>query len=317
MYYPYLRGKQYELIALREFSKKYPSNGQIVPIIEPVKENLRSLNIALQAMSSKSMNFALILNPSDGDFQYVRKDIINEIEELQTINWIPAFLYHHSKQAAILDEINKHHLENVMIVFREGIDFSNDKNLNIFLSSSQISYIVNGKADVRASNRHLLSLKKNVIRLDDNFNGRKRNVEYSEIKEEVFTEEPFYYQKDGFTGFSDYTTLSKNFIEGGSLPYAIAIHMTYKRGGNIIYIRHFVSDTNFDQTNIQGKFKEASTKVLNFFKTHPLGFKSSALEELKGYVADTKYPGLGVVKKISIKHHLELMLNVLNLQNED
>lgn len=104
---------------------------------------------------------------------------------------------------------------------------------------------------------------------------------------------------------------------GGSLPYAIAIHLTNRGDNNIIYIHHFVSDTNFDQTNIQGKFAEASRKAIDFFDNHPLGFRSSALEELKRDVADAKYPGLGIVKKISIKHHLELMLNVLKPQHED
>ena len=290
MYYPYLRSKQFELIALKEFAQEHPSNGCIIPIIEPVKENLHSLTAAIEKMSSNNMNFSLILNPTDGDFQYKKKDILSEIEELQTVNYIPAFLYSYN-QGAILDYINKYDLDNIMIIFRDGMDFSNDKGLKDFLASPRITTIVNGQADVRAT--------------------------YAITEEEIFTEEPFYFQQDGFVGFSDYTTLPKNFVEGGSLPYAIAIHLTYRGDNNIIYIHHFVSDTNFDQTNIQGKFAEASRKVIDFFDNHPLDFRSSALEELKRNVADAKYPGLGIVKKISIKHHLELMLNVLNQQHEN
>lgn len=316
MYYPYLRGKQYELIALREFSQEHPSNGHIVPIIEPVKENLRSLSMAIRVMSSMNMKFSLILNPANGDFQYVDKEIISEIEELQTASWIPAFLYHSNKEA-ILSKIETNHLENVMLIFRDGLDFGYDTSLDQFINSPNITTIVNGQADVRASNRRLQGFHKNIIRLDDNFQDRKRNVEYSEVEEEVFSEEPFFYRNDGFQGFSDYTTLSKNFNEGGSLPYAIAIHMTYIGDGEVIYIHHFVSDTNFDQTNIQGKFAEASEKVISFFRAHPLGFESTALSELENYLNDAKYPGLGVVKKISIKHHLELILNILSQQDED
>ena len=43
MYYPLLRGKQFELKALREFSNKYPNTNRIVPIIEPVNKNLGPL----------------------------------------------------------------------------------------------------------------------------------------------------------------------------------------------------------------------------------------------------------------------------------
>lgn len=316
MYYPYLRSKQFELIALKEFAQEHPSNGCIIPIIEPVKENLHSLTAAIEKMSSNNMNFSLILNPTDGDFQYKKKDILSEIEELQTTNYIPAFLYSYN-QGAILDYINKYDLDNIMIIFRDGMDFSNDKGLKDFLASPRITTIVNGQADVRATYRNLQYLHKNVIRLDDRFSTKKRNIDYAITEEEIFTEEPFYFQQDGFVGFSDYTTLPKNFVEGGSLPYAIAIHLTYRGDNNIIYIHHFVSDTNFDQTNIRGKFAEASRKVIDFFDNHPLDFRSSALEELKRDVADAKYPGLGIVKKISIKHHLELMLNVLKQQHED
>lgn len=310
MYYPYLRGKQYELIALREFSQEHPKNGYIIPIIEPVKENLSSLSKAIRIMNTNEMMFSLILNPTDGDFQYVKRDIINEIEELQDSNWIPAFLYDANVEP-ILRYIQLHNLDNVMIVFRDGIDFSKNTALDDFLNSPKITAIVNGQANVRATNRHLQQLDMKVVRLDDNFQDRKRNVDYSTTEEEVFSEEPFYFQQDGFAGFSDYTILPKNFVEGGSLPYAIAIHLTYQGNNDIIYIRHFVSDTNFDQTNIQGKFAEASTKVISFFKEHPLNFNCIALCELERYVTDAKYPGLGVIKKISIKHHLELMLNVL------
>jgi len=46
MYYPYLRGKQYELILLRE-NAKLMKDASMVPIIEPVKKNLTSLNKAI------------------------------------------------------------------------------------------------------------------------------------------------------------------------------------------------------------------------------------------------------------------------------
>lgn len=38
MYFPYLRGKQFELLALRSFSQSNQDCESIVPIIEPVKK---------------------------------------------------------------------------------------------------------------------------------------------------------------------------------------------------------------------------------------------------------------------------------------
>ena len=37
MYFPYLRGRQYELLALRELVKNNLLGEHIIPIIEPVK----------------------------------------------------------------------------------------------------------------------------------------------------------------------------------------------------------------------------------------------------------------------------------------
>ncbi len=42
MYFPYFRGKQYELITIRDNASMIKDSG-ITPIIEPVKENLSSL----------------------------------------------------------------------------------------------------------------------------------------------------------------------------------------------------------------------------------------------------------------------------------
>lgn len=44
MYYPYLRAKQFELKALREFSEEH-SGSNIVPILEPVKKQSEPWNV--------------------------------------------------------------------------------------------------------------------------------------------------------------------------------------------------------------------------------------------------------------------------------
>ena len=49
MYYPYFRGKQNELILIREQAELI-SNSKIIPIIEPVKRNLSPLNRAIEQL---------------------------------------------------------------------------------------------------------------------------------------------------------------------------------------------------------------------------------------------------------------------------
>ncbi|HAT62553.1 MAG TPA: hypothetical protein DCS83_08460, partial [Prevotella sp.] len=216
------------------------------------------------------------------------------------------------------DFISKNDLENVVIIFKDGIDFVQDDHLEEFLTSEKerIFAVANGAVEVRASRNILNQIGIPVIRLDEKFNSQRRNVDYALMQEEQFTEEPFYYHEDHFIGFSDYTTLPKNFVEGGMMPYAIAIHITFKGEEDIIYIRHFVSDTNETQENIQGKFAEAGRKVIEFFSGHPDYYRGEAIAELNSYINRGKYPGLGMIKKISVKHHLELISSILGERNE-
>ena len=310
MYFPYLRSKQFELIALREFATEFPNNRCITPIIEPVKSTFNNLTTAIKVMFDKGLRFALILNPEDGDFRRVRKNILSEIpiltQEENKDKWIPAFVYTSDKE--ILSHIETANLQNVMIVFKNGLEITDE--MMRFLADSHIQYIVNGDSRSRITKNRLLELEnKSIIRLDGWFIEQRRNVDYLSIPEDKFTEEHRYYREDGFYGISDYTVLPKDFIDGGMLPYAVAIHITYEKNESEIFVRHFVSDTNEDQSNIQGKFFEAAIKLKRFFEDKE---RTLAIDDLIQLLNEGKYPGLGVIKKLSIRNHIELMNRILS-----
>lgn len=309
MYFPYLRGKQFELIALREFAIQHPDAAHIFPVIEPIKAAFTGLTIAVKVMFENHLRFAIVLNPQEGDFKRIKKDILFEIPSLtdNPDNWTPAFLYQNNEQE-ILSAIQNEGLHNAMVIFKNGIDM--DETVVEFLSNSQIRYIVNGDPNSRIVMRRLQALEnKNIIRLDNCFNEQARNVDYLNIPEEKFTEQHRFYSDDHFYGISDYTVLPKFFVDGGMLPYAVAIHLTYEKNQDEIYVRHFVSDTNDDQSNIQRKFFEAATKAKHFFADRD---KTKAIEELIQFLDDEKYPGLGIIKKLSIRNHIELMNRILS-----
>lgn len=310
MYLPYLRGKQFELIAVREFAKEHPHNQYIIPVIEPVKSTFNSLTTAIKDMFENELRFSLVLNPIDGDFKRIRKEILSEISILDgnKTNWIPALICSSNEEGdSILSYIKSKDLHNVMLIYKNGIELDDAKMT--FLSNPRISFIVNGDANSRITMRKLRTLQKNIIRLDSCFIERPRNIDYLNIPEEKFTEEHRFYQDDHFYGISDYTALPKDFIDGGMLPYAVAIHMTYEKNSDEIYVRHFVSDTNDDQSNIQRKFFEAASKLKNFFSNKQ---KTPAIEALIQLLDDEKYPGLGVIKKLSIRNHMELMNRIMS-----
>src|SRR6185436_6866861 len=66
MYHPYFRGKQYELITIREMALLI-QRAEFRPIIEPVKETLSGLHRALDALVAVNGRAILIVNPHHGD----------------------------------------------------------------------------------------------------------------------------------------------------------------------------------------------------------------------------------------------------------
>jgi hypothetical protein len=307
MYYPYLRGKQFELIALREFADAY-DNYKLIPIIEPVKSTFNSMSLALKAMKVKNLPFVLILNPQVGDIidngSLIESSLSNELAERE--KWFPAFIVTNNNHNKIIAHINDRDYQNVFLICKDNLDTSASSLIQLF-QINNVGHIV-----INADNSRLKRLanknNKAVIRLDDNFNPQRKNSDYLAVQEEMFTEEYRYYAEDGYCGISDYTVLPSEFIDGGMLPYAIAIHWTYEKSNDAIWVRHFVSDTNDDYSNIQGKFAEAARKAVAFFDSNHI--TDYAAEELRRYVREGQYPGLGVIKKLSIKNHIELLNNI-------
>jgi hypothetical protein len=305
MYYPYLRGRQFELIALREYALIRGENNNVTPIIEPVKKTFNSLKLAIPKFIEGHMKFALILNPQVGeikDFKIIATELKEQLAD--TSKWIPAFIVTNNIDA-INTEIENNNYNEVMIICSDRADTSSAKFLE-FISDKRIKYVVS--KENRTLKRKLKG--KDFIRIDDSFNSQKRNKDFLSISEEKFTEEHLFYEEDNYAGFSDYTVLISDFIEGGGAPYAVAIHLTYQKDSEEIWIRHFTSISNDDIANIQGKFAEAVRKAVNFIDTEPLD--TEATKELKKYYDEEKYPGLGMVKKIAIKNHLELINKVIS-----
>ncbi len=67
MYFPILKGKQNELIALRELSANISAQ-YIKPVIEPVRENISPLKRTIQQLAEHEIVPLVVINPSLGDY---------------------------------------------------------------------------------------------------------------------------------------------------------------------------------------------------------------------------------------------------------
>ena len=77
MYFPYLRGRQFELIALRELVEKGVLSNRITPIIEPVKLS-STLVKTIETYGENCKQLAIITNPKVGSFSSDAKEEKNQ-----------------------------------------------------------------------------------------------------------------------------------------------------------------------------------------------------------------------------------------------
>ncbi|UOY08261.1 sce7725 family protein [Muricauda sp. SCSIO 64092] len=308
MYYPLLRGRQFELIALRDLANATISQGTIAPILEPVKESFNNLNLALNVFRSTSQEAFLIVNPLVGE---LRGDHDVYLNYLQDNPYPIRRAFHFQNNAPYISEaITTFNLGECMLICPNDVN-PDDADFRGLTNLEAIQYIVvEDPGRNRALSRYIRGLGKNFIRLDDLFERQIRNSDFLDIQEHRFSEEHLHYADEGFAGFSDYTALPSYYSDSGSTPRAVVIHLTYPNGDNQIWIRHFTSDTNDSIANVQGKFAEAAAKAVTFCRHRQL--HNAAIIELEDYFERQHYPGLGTVKKISIKNHLLVVQEYLS-----
>ena len=309
MYYPFLRARQFELISLRELAFDNIIQGYVTPVLEPVKEAFNNLSLAHKIFEETGLRAFLIVNPLVGELPGDTNIFLHYLSTIANCHFQPAFHYKNNREY-IVNSIENNNLTNCLLIAYEN--FNDDADLRALCSHERITHIMVFQPHMyRGLDRYIKTLNKNYIRLDDVFEKQLKNADFLDIPAHKFTEEHLYYLEDGFKGFSDFTVLPSEYIDGGSTPRAVVIHLTYidEAKENQIWIRHFTSNTNDSIANVQGKFAEAAHKAISFCQEQEL--TNSAIVELTTYFNEGKYPGLGTVKKISIKNHLNIVANYL------
>lgn len=307
MYYPYLRARQFELIALRELAIEKQTQSFVIPILEPVKNTFNSLTLANQVFVENDQETYLVLNPLLGEVTEDNSLLLEYFNGLDNRSFRPAF--HYRQNASIIrKQIKESDLQDCMLLCQNDISL-NESGLRELFGMHQVKAITVADPDKnRTLRRFLANLGKHFIRLDDLFEKQSRNQDFLDIAAHRFSEEHLHFNSEGYNGFADYTVLPSEYIEGGSTPRAVVIHFTYLHE-NEIWIRHFTSDTNDSIANVQGKFAEAAEKAVKYCRLK--GLKNSAINEMEDYFDQQHYPGLGTVKKLSIKNHLLVVSSYL------
>ena len=300
MYFPYLRGRQFELIALRDLVDKGVLSDKIIPIIEPVKLS-STLIKTIESYGKKGKQLGIIVNPKVGGFkidieeeknQKLKNSLLTSLKENDYILYMILLSANLNP-----DEFIKNHKDNM------GTICDNKDAIPVYeanFAKMKVKYnLIPDESGFRRK------IRNNRVLLADKFNKQERNNDYIEIDDEPFSEDHLYYVDDGYIGFSDYTVVGKEYNDTDFAPYAVAIHIVYFDSDKSLRVKHFVSDSNDDISDPAGKFQEALSKLVEWNKKKQI--KTVAMKEFEDLYRREAYPGLGTVKKLSIMHHLELI----------
>lgn len=306
MYVPFLRGKQFELLGLRDSADVLAGMGAI-PVIEPVRETLSGLDRALRALVDAGGQAMVVVNPHHGQL----KGRGNEIEEFLTAEYgdrdgiRPALLLQaESGHEEVSREIRRRSGAPLALVHDgfaaaevivDALEGGGGDTTHVFIEE---------QAGMLYRRRFADSVR---VLLRDGFE-TKRNSDYGAV--DFFSDRHITYADLGADGYGDFLTIGDAYSDSGGPAYAVAIHLTFidsDRDG-AMFVRHFVSDSNETPTDPAGKFREAVAKLALAVESGESGLlQTSGLNELLELHRDGHFPGLGVLKKLSMVHHIETL----------
>lgn len=308
MYLPILRGRQFELLALQECVKSNILCRNIIPVLEPVKVSSTFVN-TVDTCIKNGRKIAIILNPQVGSWiKEIKKESNAKVkkiveEQLADPNVVLACYVTKDLDVWVREAIGYEKTIGSLMLLFDSPEFI-DVYDNVMNEEDPLYNLIPDKGDYRRR------IRRNRVVFEDHFPKKTRNIDYIDIEDEFFSSDHLYYLEDGYKGFSDYSVVGKDYSETGFAPYAVAIHIAYFDEKKALRIRHFVSTSNDDISDPAGKFAEATAELVKWNETMALDTKG--IQALESAYRSQTYPGLGVVKKYSIMHHLELISRYLD-----
>ncbi|GGC90192.1 sce7725 family protein [Enterococcus wangshanyuanii] len=288
MYYPYFRGKQFDLLALTTLLTNQRLSKNIVPIIDPVK-NSATLKKFLVEIKKKQHPFFMIQNPQAGDFL-----------TLTGANYLNLLSV---PKASIIDQPIETFPNNAQLFIAERAA----PVLESDWQSNQIPVLLPEEF------RLLQKVQGPKILSQDVYTRLPRAEFYQECPDELFSTAHLTFHKRGFIGFSDFSIDSRIYYEQSYPSKYLSLHLVYFEK-EVLRIHHFLS-TN-EELSQKEQFFDLMEQLILWKETlcgeeTTLGFTLL----LEAFSAD-KFPGMGVMRKAAVMHHLELMSRYLDSKKE-
>lgn len=165
MYYPYLRGKQFDLLALKEALSRGLLSNKIQPVIEPVRDSATLKNV-IELFQKKHHRIAVIQNPQVGQFKLFDQHVHSwTVKENSSV--VPAQILTPENLSEVLDS------PPAFLVF-DGQHYPKDTEVWKQLAG------VDSKFLIPDTSRFRIWLPENKIVIRDSFQTRKHVESYAD-----------------------------------------------------------------------------------------------------------------------------------------
>jgi hypothetical protein len=312
MYHPYFRGKQYELITIREMSSLLAKAG-FHPIIEPVRDALNGLQKALDAVGKANGRAIVIVNPYHGDLSGAGEPLTKLLkEEFHDWSSISAgILLKHGMTSDEAMESYEEHANHSPVLIHAGFPDAKALAEKLGQPTQDQCHIFFDRFCGKLYQRHFKGAHR--VLLKDGFE-KKRNADYKSV--EPFSDLHATFGDEGMNGFGDFLIVGDDYSESGGPAYAVAIHLTFidPDQDDTMRIYHFVSERQDTPKDPAGKFAEALAKMMKTLdKKGSKVLETDAVKEFRGLYEQRHFPGLGYVKKLSMNHHVETLADYFKM----
>ena len=211
-YFPFLRGKQNELIALRDVAGDIARNGNVIPILEPVNANQTTL-ISIRRFIEATLPFLFICNPIHGRFSGDADGLFREVISRDLIdyhNWIPSLYVDEETTLEELEAFTETYDEYELALVYYGRPRRNTVRTRI--DTTEVNYHV--FISNRVENDYIESIPiDNRVMIVDRFRRRPRNAVYP--AREFFTDQNTAMGNRDDVAFGDFSIVGDYYSDTG------------------------------------------------------------------------------------------------------
>ena len=306
MYFPYLRGKQFELEALLEVNPQVYQN--TIPIVEPVTD---ARPVRYTRISNLNIPFIFVTNPfypvNDRLTPATIQNLIdNELAGNAALRL--GFLLDARYNIAALNQFLANNAGKAKsLIFRFNPLPADLVAILAAINATPVEFLIFDDRRTNANTRNAFNAHGGRILLTDGFQAQDANANYPAMS--AFDSNFNTWNANGWTGIGDYATVGDNFRDGGGPAYVISLHVTVQDGGGLV-VHHFSSTVN---ANIMGRAPQKFAQANSFLVASPvtIPLNSTGLTLFRNWHATHHNPQLGAAKKASIIHHIELMSSIV------